>query len=214
MFNVIDKLVVDEFVDRLWGDIYYDQETRKFTDTQPKSATRTFVSFILEPLYKIFTQVVGEDPLSLKDTLGALTDLKKVDVSCDVVPLLEVVLKSFFQDDACIIDCLINSTPSPKDNAQKIVERTYTGNTDSQVYQNMIDCDAEGVLMVQIVKLYNAVTVEGFEAFGRVLSGTIKSGMELRVLGEGFTPDDDEDVVVKTVGGLSVYCARFDIIDL
>lgn len=42
----------------LWGDVYFNAKTRRFTKKQPHaSAQRSFVEFILEPLYKIFAQV-------------------------------------------------------------------------------------------------------------------------------------------------------------
>lgn len=43
---------------RLWGDVYFHPDTRTFKRKPPLSgAERTFVSFILEPLYKIYSQV-------------------------------------------------------------------------------------------------------------------------------------------------------------
>ena len=46
---------------RLWGDIYFNSKTRKFTKKPAHgSAQRSFVEFILEPLYKIFAHVVGD----------------------------------------------------------------------------------------------------------------------------------------------------------
>lgn len=43
----------------LWGDVYFNAKTRRFTKKQPHaSAQRSFVEFILEPLYKIFAQVI------------------------------------------------------------------------------------------------------------------------------------------------------------
>jgi len=60
---------IDEFAMRLWGNIYYDQEKRKFTrkaaDVESK---RSFVHFILEPLYKLYTQV-SPFPFSLSHQL-------------------------------------------------------------------------------------------------------------------------------------------------
>lgn len=42
----------------LWGDVYFNTKSRRFTRRQPHaSAQRSFVEFILEPLYKIFAQV-------------------------------------------------------------------------------------------------------------------------------------------------------------
>lgn len=50
-----------DFAKRLWGDQYFDKKTRKFAKKPPhQGASRSFVEFILEPLYKIFSQVTGE----------------------------------------------------------------------------------------------------------------------------------------------------------
>ena len=53
---------VEEFAKRLWCNIYFDKEKRKFTrkpsDVESK---RSFVHFILEPLYKLYTQVSLHD---------------------------------------------------------------------------------------------------------------------------------------------------------
>lgn len=47
-----------ELARRLWGDMYFNSKTRKFTRKPPhSSAQRSFIEFILEPLYKIFAQV-------------------------------------------------------------------------------------------------------------------------------------------------------------
>ncbi len=47
-----------EFAKRLWGDIYFNSKTRRFTKKSPHgSAQRSFIEFVLEPLYKIFAQV-------------------------------------------------------------------------------------------------------------------------------------------------------------
>jgi U5 small nuclear ribonucleoprotein component len=51
----------EQMTKRLWGDIYFDQKTRRFTRKPPhgqSSSQRSFVEFILEPIYKIFAQVI------------------------------------------------------------------------------------------------------------------------------------------------------------
>ena len=43
---------------RLWGDWYYNEEKNVFSKTKSHpSSLRTFVQFILEPVYKIYSQV-------------------------------------------------------------------------------------------------------------------------------------------------------------
>jgi len=49
---------VDGFSKRMWGDVYFNPESRKFTRKATEAgAKRTFVHFILEPLYKLYAHV-------------------------------------------------------------------------------------------------------------------------------------------------------------
>jgi U5 small nuclear ribonucleoprotein component len=47
---------IEHFARRLWGDVYFDPETRTFKK-QTGGLKRSFVYFVLEPLYKLFGQV-------------------------------------------------------------------------------------------------------------------------------------------------------------
>ena len=69
-------------------------------------------------------------------------------------------------------------------------------------------CDSSGPVMVQVSKLYHTTDAQSFRAFGRVLSGTLKKGMEIKVLGEGFSPEDEEDMMKATVEDLWISEAR------
>ena len=69
-------------------------------------------------------------------------------------------------------------------------------------------CDADGPVMVQITKLYHTTDAQSFRAFGRVISGTLKKGLEVKVLGEGYSPEDEEDMVKATVEDLWISQAR------
>lgn len=48
---------LDQFAVRLWGNIYYHPETRKFSKQSAPGAKRGFEHFVLEPLYKLYSQV-------------------------------------------------------------------------------------------------------------------------------------------------------------
>lgn len=58
----------------------------------------------------------------------------------------------------------------------------------------MIACDAAGPTVVHITKLYHTADAQDFRAFGRVMSGVVRKGMEIKVLGEGYSPEDEEDM--------------------
>ena len=49
-----------EFARRLWGDVWFHPDTRTFRRKAPQGIAdvqRSFVQFVLEPLYKIYSQV-------------------------------------------------------------------------------------------------------------------------------------------------------------
>jgi hypothetical protein len=48
-----------------------------------------------------------------------------------------------------------------------------------------------------------------FDAYGRIISGTLRPGDRVRVLGEAYTPEDEEDSGVEEVTGLWAYQARY-----
>ena len=52
------------FAKRLWGDLYFDQTDRKFkrNNSGNPENPRSFVEFILQPLYKIYSHVLGSNP--------------------------------------------------------------------------------------------------------------------------------------------------------
>ena len=75
----------------------------------------------------------------------------------------------------------------------------------------MSACDPSGPLQVMVAKLYPKNDCSSFDCLARVMSGTLKKGHIVRVLGEAYSPDDEEDCAVKTVTDLWVYQARYRI---
>jgi 116 kDa U5 small nuclear ribonucleoprotein component len=69
-------------------------------------------------------------------------------------------------------------------------------------------CDREGPVMVHVSKLYHTTDAQSFRAFGRVFSGTLRKGMQVKVLGEGYSPEDEEDMLKATVEDLWISEAR------
>lgn len=203
----------EKFASRLWGDMYYHSDTRIFKNKPPMAdGQRSFVQFILEPLYKIYSQVIGEHKKSVEKTLSELgVTLTNAAYKSNVRPLLRLACSSVFGSATGFTDMLVNHIPSAKDAALRKIENIYTGPLDSDVAIAMKDCDPNGPLMINITKLYPKSDCSVFDAFGRVYSGTIRTGQTLHVLGEGYSPDDEEDMTVKEVTKLWVYQARYRI---
>lgn len=70
-------------------------------------------------------------------------------------------------------------------------------------------CRPQGPLMCHTTKMYSTEDGVQFHAFGRVLSGTIQAGQPVKVLGENYTLEDEEDSQVCTVGRLWISVARY-----
>ncbi|KAF3920878.1 hypothetical protein ABW21_db0205881 [Orbilia brochopaga] len=205
---------VDGFARRMWGDIYFSPGTRKFTRLKAaeKGAKRTFVHFVLEPLYKLYAHTIGESSESLKATLAGLgITLKPAQYRMDAGDLLRAVCEQFFGTATGFVDMILQHIPSPVSGARAKIESCYTGPLDSTVAESMLTCDPNGPLVVHITKLYNTTDATGFHAFGRVMSGTVKVGDQVRVLGEGYTIDDEEDMTLATISNVWVAETRYQV---
>ncbi|KZO91876.1 Calreticulin-domain-containing protein [Calocera viscosa TUFC12733] len=205
------KFEVEEFAQRMWGDIYFDSETRKFSrKAREAGAPRSFQTFVLDPLYKLYSAVLSEDTDQLKETLGSLgIQLKPVMFKMDVKPLLKAVCDQFFGSSTGFVDMITEHLPSPAEATRLKVERTYTGALNTPLAESMLACSADGPAIVQITKLYQTTDAQEFRAFGRVISGTLKKGDEVKVLGEGYSPEDEEDMVKAIAENLWISEARY-----
>lgn len=202
-----------EFARRLWGDIYFNSKTRKFSKKPPNSsAQRSFVEFILEPMYKIFAQIVGDVDASLPrvcDELGiSLTSEEK---KLNIRPLMRIICRRFFGDFTGFVDMCVEHVQSPQGNARSKIEHIYTGPMESDLVDMMVQCDSDGPLMVHTTKLYPTQDATCFHVFGRVVSGTLYANQEVRILGENYTLQDEEDSRFGQIGRLWISEARYKI---
>ena len=72
----------------------------------------------------------------------------------------------------------------------------------------MIKCDAQGPTVVHITKLFHTSDAQEFRAFGRVMSGTVRRGQSVKVLGEGYSLEDEEDMVSAVVEAVLIDESR------
>ncbi|RAL01503.1 116 kDa U5 small nuclear ribonucleoprotein component [Aspergillus ibericus CBS 121593] len=190
-----------DFCLRLWGDIFFNPRSRKITRKGVEEhSKRTFVQFVLEPIYKLYSHTLSESPEDLKQTLSSVgISLKPSQLKSDAKTLLGLVCEQFFGSATGFVDMVLQHVPSPAEGAQRKLERYYTGPLDTKVAAAMAACDSDGPLVVHITKLFNSADCSRFHSFGRIMSGTARPGQQVRVLGEGYTPDDEEDMVTATI---------------
>ncbi|KAH8926680.1 putative 116 kDa u5 small nuclear ribonucleoprotein component [Atractiella rhizophila] len=214
--DTFGSMDIEQFALRLWGDIFYDPEAegdrKKFSKQGGGTKKRSFDHFILEPLYKLYTQVLASDKDKLKETLGWMKIyLKPVMYKMDVRPLLKVVLGQFFGPSTGLVDLVVDNIPNPLEGASAKLETTFTGPLDSPMAQAIRACDPAGPLIVHAAKLYPTHDAQEFRTFGRILSGTVKPGQEVKVLGEGYSQEDEEDMLMQKVNGVWICESRYNV---
>lgn len=203
----------NEFAKRLWGDIYLDKKERTFRKKSRNSdSERTFVTFILEPIYKIFSMVVGDVDTQLNDLLTELgIKLTKSECSMNIRPLLRLIFQRYFGEFNGFVSMVVEAIPDPKSNAEKKIGHIWRGGQTSLLTQSMIECDPEGPLVVHTTKQYATQDATSFYVFGQVLSGTLFAKQTVRLLGEGYSSIDEEDSRLITLGRLWIYESRYKI---
>jgi U5 small nuclear ribonucleoprotein component len=82
----------------------------------------------------------------------------------------------------------------------------------SDVSVSMRECRSDGPVSVHVTKLYHATDAQSFRALGRVVSGTLRKGAQVKVLGEGYSPEDEEDMMRVTVDDLWVSGSRLVLV--
>jgi len=148
----------------------------------------------------------------LKRTLEGLgITLKPAQYKMDAKALLKLVCEKFFGTATGFVDMVLEHIPSPLEGAKTKVEHLYTGPLDTELANSMVTCNQDGPLVIYVAKLYNTADASAFNAFGRVMSGTARPGQQVRVLGEGYTLDDEEDMVVATISDTWISETRYKV---
>ena len=85
----------------MFGDIFYDSDSNKFLKFQThEKQKRTFVKFILKPIYKIISYSLTEEKEELEklfQNLGIKNQFKNIDYKLDQKPLLKKVTKHILE---------------------------------------------------------------------------------------------------------------------
>ncbi|KRX56036.1 U5 small nuclear ribonucleoprotein component [Trichinella sp. T9] len=202
-----------EFAKRLWGDIYLNSKTREFQKKAPSGdKPRSFVEFILEPIYKIFSQIVGEVDDTLPRVMSELSiRLTKEEQKLNIRPLLSLIYRRFFGNFTSFVDVISQHIPSPAENARNKIQLIYSGPMRGQLVDGMLNCNPDGPLMVYTTKNYATPDAASFYVFGRVMGGTLHAQQDVRILGENYSIEDEEDSQTLTVGRLWIFESRYNV---
>ncbi|KPA79831.1 putative mitochondrial elongation factor 2 (EF2-1) [Leptomonas pyrrhocoris] len=197
------KFGVDELKmrERLWGDNFFDAKNKKWikqeTNADGERVRRAFCQFCLDPIYQIFDAVMNEK----KDKVDKM--LKSLHVSLtpeerEQVPkkLLKTVMMKFLPAAETLLQMIVAHLPSPKKAQTYRAEMLYSGepSAEDKYFMGIKNCDPKAPLMLYISKMVPTADRGRFFAFGRIFSGTVKSGQKVRIMGNNYVFGKKQDL--------------------
>ena len=207
-----------KLVKKLWGDNYYNPKEKKWsTEPEDESVQRAFCVNILEPLIKLArTVITGKKEVysPLLEKVGIKLTPEEMETTGKI--LMRNVMQKWIDASDALIEMIILHLPSPKVSQKYRTVYLYQGPIDDECAKAMINCDPQGPVMMFVSKMVPTSDNGRFYAFGRVFSGTIKSGEKVRILGPQYVPGKQRDLSIKTVQRVVVMMGKKteDVVDI
>ncbi len=210
MYAVKLKQDKKKLLRRLWGDNYYNPKKKKWcNEPENENIQRAFCSNILEPLIKLANTVYsGEKNIyqPLLEKLGIKLEGKELELQGK--KLMRKVMQKWINASDALLEMIILHLPSPKISQKYRTLYLYQGPKDDECAKAMIECNPNGPVMMFISKMVPISDNGRFYAFGRVFSGKVKAGEEVRILGPDYKQGKQVDFHIKRIQRVVIWMGR------
>ncbi|OZJ04187.1 Elongation factor 2 [Bifiguratus adelaidae] len=207
----VDK---EKMMGKLWGENYFNPATKKWTtkssDANGRQLERAFNMFVLDPIFKLFDSIMNFKKEQTATMLEKL-DIKLTSDEKDLEgkPLLKVVMRKFLPAGDALLEMICIHLPSPVTAQEYRVEQLYEGPMDDECAMGIRRCDPNAPLMLYVSKMVPTSDKGRFYAFGRVFSGTVRSGLKVRIQGPNYVPGKKEDLFIKSIQRTILMMGRY-----
>lgn len=194
----------EKLMKRLWGDNYFDAKKKSWVKSpvtdDGRTLKRAFCQFVMDPIQQIFKVTRDNDWEKLDKMLESLNiTLKGGDRDLRDKALLKAVMKKFLPAAEALLEMIVMHLPSPAKAQAYRAETLYEGPADDACAEGIRKCDPNGPLMVYVSKMVPTSDKGRFYAFGRVFSGTCKTGQHVRIMGPNYVPGTKTDLFIKNI---------------
>jgi elongation factor 2 len=204
MYAAKFKIDSDKLMTKLWGDNFFDQDSKKWqSESQTeggKTLKRAFVQFCMEPVIKLTRSIMEGNTEQMNKMLQVINlNLTSEDKELKGKQLLKAIMSNWLNAADTLLEMMVLHLPSPKTAQRYRVTFLYEGPQDDVCAQGIRECDPKGPLMLYISKMVPTTDRGRFFAFGRVFSGTVATGQKVRIMGPNYKPGKKDDLNVKSV---------------
>eukprot|EP00163_Fabomonas_tropica_P002774 TRINITY_DN1217_c0_g1_i1.p1 TRINITY_DN1217_c0_g1~~TRINITY_DN1217_c0_g1_i1.p1 ORF type:complete len:853 (-),score=324.57 TRINITY_DN1217_c0_g1_i1:324-2882(-) len=193
----------NKLVKKLWGDNFFDAKTKKWTKKETsedgRPLERGFCKFVLDPIFKLYDYTMNEDKEARNKILGVLDVPVEKEID-DLLPKQQIrqLMQKFLPLADALLQVIVIHLPSPATAQKYRVENLYSGPMDDEAANAIRKCDPEGPLMMYVSKMV-PTSDKRFFAFGRVFSGTARSGQKVTILGPNYEHGGKKDKYTKNI---------------
>jgi len=210
------KFGVEEvkMMERLWGDNYFDAKAKKWIKKDIAATgerlKRAFCQFIWDPINQMFDAVMNEKTeksQKMMDSLGIkLSADEKLLVS---KKLLKCIMQKWLPASEALLSMIVLHLPSPAQAQKYRAETLYTGDPSDKFCQGIKNCNSKAPLMLYISKMVPTADKGRFFAFGRVFSGTVRTGQKVRIMGPNYEFGGKGDLHTKSIQRTVLMMGRY-----
>lgn len=208
------NLSKDKLKERLWGNNFYDSETKQWKTIQHEgdikpTMKRGFSEFVMSPIIEIAQAALQSDVTKVQTLAKKLNvDITSKDLEEPGKKLGRIFLSKWMHASDCLINLCINHLPSPKQAQTYRYKHLYSGDLDDPAAIAIKNCDPDGPLVMYISKMLPCVHSGRFLAFGRVFAGTARMGEKVTILGPNFVAGNKVDIYESTITGCELVLGR------
>nr|CAG8527305.1 5305_t:CDS:2 [Entrophospora candida] len=207
----VDK---EKMMQKLWGENFFNPATKKWTTKgntpEGKQLERAFCMFVLDPIFKLFDAIMNfkkEETTKMLEKLEIV--LKVEEKELEGKALLKIVMRKFLPASDALLEMIVIHLPSPVTAQKYRAEMLYEGPGDDECAMGIKECDPNAPLMLYVSKMVPTSDKGRFYAFGRVFSGTVKSGLKVRIQGPNYVPGKKEDLFLKSIQRTILMMGRY-----
>merc|ERR1719420_1707381 len=211
----------DKLMNKLWGNWCWHPKLEKWVrhdpvnnpyskEGKPMNLTRGFCQFIIQPMITLTDAIMNDKPDVYWPIINALQlQLSNDEQSLVSKPLLKVVMRRWIPAGDALLDMIVNHLPSPNIAQKYRCEILYSGSLDDPICDAIRACDPNAHLSMYISKMCPTSEKGRFIAFGRVFSGTVATGQQVRIYGPDYVPGKKRDLYVKKIQRTLLMMGRY-----